>query len=383
MSTGRWEIVKEIGKGGQGTTYLAKDTMVFYGIRDVIAKTLDRYTQLRNKEDAEAIAYAIEDHFRAINGIGMGALKILHDPLKHDGKALERLKNEVNVLSKQLHPSIIKILDAAPHQGWFTTTFYSQGTLADNLYRFKGQPLAAMQALRPIVEAVAVLHRHDLIHRDIKPANIFFSDGGLVLGDFGLVFFADEQRTRISDTYENVGSRDWMPPWAFGKQVEELSPTFDVFSLAKVLWAMISGKTVLPLWYHTRPENNISELFPRQPHMELVNQFLNMCIQENEEDMHCLDASMVLQLIDQLIQVMKNGGDLLRKGLRRICMVCGDGTYQVVVDDKDQLRMREYMGFSPVSGKRWRLLRCGGCGHIQFFELGAEALAWGPEDWNR
>ena len=231
------------------------------------------------------------------------------------------------------------------------------------------------------MEAVAILHKNNVLHRDIKPDNIFFSDTGLVLGDFGLVFLTDDERARISGTYENVGARDWMPPWAFGKRVEELSPTFDVFSLAKVLWAMISGKKILRLWYHTRPENNLSELFPRQPHMELVNQLLNMCIRENEEDMHCLDASMLLQLIDQILQVMKNRGDLLRKGLRRICMVCGDGTYQIVVDDKQQLDMRAYMGFSPVSGKRWRLLRCGSCGHVQFFELGAEALAWGPEDW--
>jgi hypothetical protein len=104
---------------------------------------------------------------------------------------------------------------------------------------------------------------------------------------------------------------------------------------------------------------------------------------QNEKDMHCLDASMLLQLMDQVSQVMKNGGDLLRKGVRRICLVCGDGTYSVVVDEK-QLGMRDYMGFSPVSGKRWRLLRCGSCGHIQFFELGSlgsEALAWGPDDW--
>lgn len=380
---GKWQTIREIGKGGQGTTYLAKDAGLFDSINDTIAKALNTFMSLHSQETAGAIAYAIEGHFKAINETGIGALKVLHDPCKNNAQALDRLKKEVSVLSKRLHPNIVEILDSAPHQGWFTTTFYRQGTLTENLHRFKGDPLAAMQALRPLVEAVAILHRNNVIHRDIKPDNIFFSDNGLVLGDFGLVFLTDDERARISGTYENVGARDWMPPWAFGKRVEEISPTFDVFSLAKVLWAMISGKKILQLWYHTRPENNLSELFPRQRHMELVNQLLNMCIRENEKDMHCLDASMLLQLMDQISQVMKNGGDLLRKGVRRICLVCGDGTYSVVVDEK-QLDLCDYMGFSPVSGKRWRLLRCGRCGHIQFFELGSsgsEALAWGPDDW--
>ena len=53
-------------------------------------------------------------------------------------------------------------------------------------------------------------------------------NNNLILGDFGLVFYSDNDKPRVSKTFENVGSRDWMPGWAYGKRVEEVNPTFDV-----------------------------------------------------------------------------------------------------------------------------------------------------------
>ncbi len=105
-----------------------------------------------------------------------------------------------------------------------------------------------MKAFRPLVEGVAKLHERGFVHRDIKPQNIFIdANGNLVLGDFGIVFFDDPAHTRLSATFENVGSRDWMPGWAYSVRIEAVKPAFDVFSLGKVLWAMISTKPVLPL----------------------------------------------------------------------------------------------------------------------------------------
>ena len=100
-----------------------------------------------------------------------------------------------------------------------------------------------LQAFRPLVEAVAMLHKADIIHRDIKTKNIFVAkDNRLVLGHFGIVFYRDGQR--LTETYERVGARDWMAPW--GLPEREVSPRrsyppLDIFPLAKVLWSMISG----------------------------------------------------------------------------------------------------------------------------------------------
>ena len=125
------------------------------------------------------------------------------------------------------------------------------------------------------------MHSHNIIHRDIKPENIFInSNNEFVLGDFGLVFFNDNKHTRISNTFSNVGSRDWMPGWAMSKRIEDVNPSFDVFALGKIIWTIISGIPVLPLWYFKEKEHNLEVLFPNKREMKLVNLLLNKCIVE-------------------------------------------------------------------------------------------------------
>ena len=217
-----------------------------------------------------------------------------------------------------------------------------------------------------------------ILHRDIKPANIFLSEAGLVLGDFGLVYFAEEGRVRLTDTYENAGSRDWMPPWAYGKRVEELNPSFDVFSLGKVLWAMISGKTVLPLWYHHKQEYDLSHLFPKDPHVHQINALLDGCIRENEEEVGYPDAIELLSQIDLLLEIMKRGGELLRLDIPRICRVCGFGEYELVADDMSSPMSSENEGFHLTGRLKLRVFCCRSCGNVQIFQVHSKPGAWGP-----
>ena len=73
---------------------------------------------------------------------------------------------------------------------------------------FKGEMLHSLEAFQSLVEGVCELHKAGIVHRDIKPQNVFLSDDHrLVLGDLGIVFFSDPSHTRVTDSYENVGSR--------------------------------------------------------------------------------------------------------------------------------------------------------------------------------
>ena len=56
--------------------------------------------------------------------------------------------------------------------------------------------------------------------------------------------FKMEDEDRITETFENVGSRDWMPGWAMG-MLADVKPNFDVFSLGKLLWSDDLRKTTL------------------------------------------------------------------------------------------------------------------------------------------
>ena len=95
----------------------------------------------------------------------------------------------------------------------------------------------------------------------------------LELGDFGIVFFEDPQKTRVTELLEKVGSRDWMPPWTHtGWRLENVPANFDVYALAKVLWAMIAGQLFLPREFWSRPEYDLRRMFPNSPEMAIINE---------------------------------------------------------------------------------------------------------------
>jgi serine/threonine protein kinase len=220
--------------------------------------------------------------------------------------------------------------------------------------------LATLLDFRPLVEAVLLLHEKGFIHRDIKPDNIFLTDDGhLVLGDFGLVINPSAADTRQTDTYENVGSRDWMPGWAMGMRMDDVKPNFDVFSLGKVLWSMISGKRFLRLWYHHHPDFDLQVLFPNNPAMAWAVRILDKCIVEHERD--CLNnAGELLAEVDLTINALRHGSQILRLDRPHRCWVCGLGSYTSKVRD-------DAGGF---------ILACNYCGHMQSFSDPKNKPGW-------
>jgi len=303
----KWRKIETLGEGGQGIVYrvnklnleLEKDCIKslrgLTGITSSVKQDREHFDMFR-KSLFELLK--LEDPSR------QGALKVLHEPkdARNANLAAERIKREIKAMSENIHPNLIKILDVDPDSRWYVSQFYENGTLSDNRDMFKGDFVKSLKAIRPLVEVVEKLHKNCYVHRDIKPKNVFInSNNDLVLGDFGLIYFVDDQRTRISDKYENVGSRDWMPPWAMGIRIEEVRPTFDVFSLGKLLWSMVSGKVILQLWYYNRDRFNVEKMFPDSKTIKFANMIFEKCIVENEDD--CLkNAKMLLSEIDEILK---------------------------------------------------------------------------------
>lgn len=86
---------------------------------------------------------------------------------------------------------------------------------------------------------------------------------------------------------------------------------------------MISGKTLLPLWYHRRADYDLTRMFPKDPHVHLINALLDGCIKENEEDIGYPTAVEFLDQIDRLLEIMELGGQLLRRNIPRPLRECG------------------------------------------------------------
>ena len=374
---GTWEVIKELGGGGQGNVYLAKDTQradSTEGRLEDIKKDISRLASMQThhtqvemgKLIVEAIDCLASKH---VDASALGAVKVLHQPRVKEGyeKAKERMKREVEALSRITHPNILKIYDCNTEEGWFVGEYHHRGPLSHQQSLFQADMLRALEAFYPLVEGVAMLHSNGIVHRDIKPQNVFLStDTRLVLGDLGIVFFSDSARTRITDSYESVGSTDWMPQWAMGMRIEEVRPTFDVFSLGKLLWSMLSGRNFLRLWYLHDTQFELERMFPRDESILWARTILDKCIVEHETD--CLqDAGRLLVLVSDALGAVKRHAQVVANGVLRRCEICSLGQYESIADE-NQAAIRNF-GLGPTGSSTFKVFTCSHCGHVQIFHI--------------
>lgn len=393
--TKEWEIVKELPSGKQGKTSLVRkkrprftkaslDDTLFNNLLSSLEDLTSPQTRPPIKRAAFAnftrIVQIISDEELEAKDRGFAVLKeLLLDSQMDDAKnSPERIRREIEAMYRlDGHPHILRVLAAKPEEGWYISEYQSGGNLLESPIRsqLKANALASLTAFRQIVDATSHVHRNGMVHRDIKPANIFVkADGSLVLGDFGIVH--DPELSRLTEHL--IGSRDWMAPWLQKPhRIDDIKPAADVFSLGKVLWAMVSGKNSLPFWYfedEDHPDFNLTNIFPNVQEMEIINRILRMCIVEKEKE--CLtDASVLLQRLNVFIQVIETHGEINFQSEDRKCRVCSLGTYSRLADG-DLTRVKDF-GFSQTE-RKFKIFVCRYCGNIQLFSTldGHFPAAW-------
>jgi len=167
-----------------------------------------------------------------------------------------------------------------------------------------------------------------------------------------------------------------MPGWAMGMRIEDIKPTFDVFCLGKLLWAMVSNTPILQLWYYYKPQFNLEQMFPNAPYINLANKLFENCIVENEED--CLpDATSLLEEIDKIQTIIDRNADLIGDDIIRTCKVCGIGNYRLIIDKDSK---PENIGINPVGNQTFKIFTCDNCSHIQFFHFPGNKI---PPAWTK
>ena len=377
---GKWEVIEFIDQGGQGRVYRVRDVSgseaAMLRNRD-LENAIAIFSAISGDEEHESAASQLADAIRAVvreSAAPIGALKVLlpieEGVAEDEEAALERMKLELSALESVDHPALVKVLDSNLDERWFVMELLEGGTLSQHLDRYRGRVLDALTAFRPVVDAVVALHAKDIVHRDIKPDNIFVaSDGRLVLADCGLAFRIENQE-RLTRTFENVGTRDFQPVWSQGMRLADVRPTFDVFGLAKVLWAMVSGAPKFLLWYFDRPEQDLRKMFPDERAIPFVHEVLRKCIVEDESDMELRNASELLAQVDAAIAAVSQGCQVPGRNARMRCRFCGIGTYS------------RADSFSIVGNLRTNDERnyftCGHCGHVESFvwSRGTRPPAW-------
>jgi len=158
-------------------------------------------------------------------------------------------------------------------------------------------------------------------------------------------------------------------------RIDEVRPTFDVFSLGKVIWSMTSGRRVLRLWYFKDDEFNVEKMFQDSPGMNFANQLFDKCIVEREKN--CLpDAGALLQEIDRTVGLIECDVDHIDLTVKRRCKVCGE--YNLVADE-DLLKIRSF-GFNLVGNRTMKIFTCSNCGNVQLFSYDKETS---PPAWHK
>jgi serine/threonine protein kinase len=199
---GKYEIEKELGKGGMATIYMAMH-------RDLGRKV---------------------------------ALKVMHPHLAADLDARTRFELEAKAIARLEHTNIVQVYDFGSHNECFYIAMeLVEGTDAEKVVKKHGPLPAEIAAMVfcGIANGLYQAHQNGIIHRDVKLANIILKNDGLSkLSDFGVVKMEDVAGFTQADSV--VGTPYYLSP----EQVEGAKPSAksDIFALGVSMYFAVSGK---------------------------------------------------------------------------------------------------------------------------------------------
>lgn len=224
-----YEIVKTLGQGTFGITYLASVRMTGpLGTIDTNIKV------------------AIKEFFmRAFNGrsgtaVTTGSTSDLYDYYKH------KFAREATNLSKMKHPNIVKVLELFRQNDtiYYSMEYIDGGSLDDYIgNKLRLSESEAIQAIIQIGKAISFMHSKGMLHLDLKPQNIMRkSDGNYILIDFGLSKQYDENGNPESKTEVGKGTQGYAPiEQAYYHDSNDFPVTMDVYALGGTLYKMLTG----------------------------------------------------------------------------------------------------------------------------------------------
>jgi tetratricopeptide (TPR) repeat protein/tRNA A-37 threonylcarbamoyl transferase component Bud32 len=209
-----YEILEELGSGGMGIVYRAR--------------------QVRLKR--------------------MTALKMIRT-VHANRKTRERFLREAEAVAHLQHPNIVQIYEVGECNGcpFLSLEYLEGGTLAGYL---AGRPLDARPAAQLILllaQAIQYAHERGIIHRDLKPANILLQ--GIAdsqsnpqsairnpkIADFGLAKHLDEEAP-LSRDGDILGTPSYMAPEQAAGRTQDIGPRTDVYALGAILYELLSGR---------------------------------------------------------------------------------------------------------------------------------------------
>jgi tetratricopeptide (TPR) repeat protein len=243
---GRYRIERELGRGGMGVVYLARDTVLE---RDV-------------------------------------AFKVLPKEIRESPTALRNFLREAKAAAKLNHPNIVTVYDAGKSShGFYLAMEYVEGATLRTILERRGKIPAsgAVYVMRQMADALSYAHKKKVVHRDIKTGNTMWTPSRTVkIMDFGLAKLLEEVRnatTLISGTPFYMS-----PEQTLGTEVDHRT---DLYSLGVMIFELATGQVPfrsgnVPYHHVHTPPPDPREVNEQVP--ESLAKIILRCLEKRPED---------------------------------------------------------------------------------------------------
>ena len=226
LQGGKYKIIRTLGQGGFGITYLAEQVMLG---RKVAIKEFFMKEYCDRDESTSRVTMGSEGSRESVN------------------RYREKFLKEARNIAKLNHPNIVKIIDVFEENdtAYYVMDYIDGGSLAEKIKRegYLSEPVATRYIMQ-VAEALAYVHERRMNHLDVKPDNIMLTETDTaVLIDFGLSKQYNVVGKQTSTT--PVGISEGYAPMEQYMQggVSEFSPETDIYALGATFFKMLTGIT--------------------------------------------------------------------------------------------------------------------------------------------
>ncbi|HEU5071705.1 MAG TPA: serine/threonine-protein kinase [Verrucomicrobiae bacterium] len=325
-----YEVVKVLGRGGFGITYLCRD------------RNLQNFCVIKEFAPRGLVARG--------NGGDLKPICPVLAPRFQEGK--REFLAEVRRLAKFNHPNIVRVTRffEAHSTAYFAMSFETGLTLRDLILKrgsnFADEEIAGIA--EPLFQGVLAMHMAGLVHRDIKPDNIIVrGDGNPVLIDLGA---AVQFQVDSSTEHQVIATPAYAPPEQL-MPGGRLGPWTDIYAIGATLYELVTGKPPLPAPNRLREDS-------LRPAVEVGQGRISGRLLHLIDSALSLDYSERPQSIEEFLTAFAAQDDLTLKGVIRDTSLKMTTHFLNLAKPNDGLLRDELVAFFvvfPVIDLSWRL----------------------------
>ena len=202
---GHYEILEEIGRGGMGVIYRARQQ---HSRRIVAVKRI--------------LAHQVNSH-----------------------ETLIRFRREAEAVASLDHPNILpiyKVSESEEGLPYFSMKYAIRGSLRSAAPALRAKPRECVQLMAKVARAIAYAHSKGVLHRDLQPGNILLDENGEpMVSDFGLAKWLD-QTSDLTRTLETLGTPGYIAPEQTECPAADLTSSADIYGLGAILFYLLTGR---------------------------------------------------------------------------------------------------------------------------------------------